>query len=139
VYVRSYADSNTACTVHSFESLAVESAFLFGGSVLPVHAPSGAARRAEREEFYNKDAPYLFRTMPDSYIFGGDFNCVITRSDCTGEQNISKGLEKFVREFGGTCGTNQYSHIIQAMEHDGSTEYICQNPSFTTKRVPKYW
>ena len=36
MYVRSYPDSNTACTVHSFESLAVERAFLFGGSVLPV-------------------------------------------------------------------------------------------------------
>jgi exonuclease III len=73
---------------------------LFGQTyIVNIYAPSGAARRKEREEFYHTEIPYLFRAMPERYILGGDFNCVLSRTDCTGEAQISKGLEKFVREF----------------------------------------
>jgi hypothetical protein len=38
--------------------------------------------------------------MPQTYILGGDFNCVLMQADCTGAHQVSKGLETFVRGFG---------------------------------------
>jgi hypothetical protein len=38
-----------------------------------IYAPSGAARRVEKEEVYNVHLPYLFRSMPQFCILGGDF------------------------------------------------------------------
>jgi hypothetical protein len=59
--------------------------------IVNVYAPLGAARRAERQEFCHVHLPYLFRSMPRHFILGGDFNCVLSKSDCTGEPNIRTG------------------------------------------------
>jgi exonuclease III len=71
-----------------------------GTYIVNIYAPSGAARKAEREEFFNVELSYLFRAMPQNYILGGDFNCDLTQADCTGAPQVSKGLETFVRGFG---------------------------------------
>jgi hypothetical protein len=47
--------------------------------------------------------------MPQNYILGGDFNCVLTRSDSTGAPQVSKGLETFVKGFGAKDSWNKSS------------------------------
>jgi hypothetical protein len=38
--------------------------------------------------------------MLQNYILGGDFNCFLSRNDCMGEPQVSKGFESFLRGFG---------------------------------------
>ena len=43
------------------------------------------------------------RSLPPKMIIGGEgryFNCVLTNTDCTGNMNFSKALEKIVWDFG---------------------------------------
>jgi len=62
-----------------------------------LYAPSGTANRQERENFYNVEVVYLLRSLPSTMILGGDFNCVLSKADCTGNLNFSKALNKLVR------------------------------------------
>jgi hypothetical protein len=62
-------------------------------------APSGAERRQGREGFFNIDLPYLLRVIPTKMIIGGDFNCVLAKTDCTGHLNYSRALDEIVRGF----------------------------------------
>ena len=56
---------------------------------------------AEREDFYSLDLQYMLRSLPERYVTGGDFNCVLTPADCTGEPTRSKALEEtLVRRLG---------------------------------------
>ena len=64
-----------------------------------IYAPSDTANRQEREEFYNVELVYLLRSLPHTMIVGGDFNCVLSQADCTGNMNYSKALDKLVRGF----------------------------------------
>jgi exonuclease III len=73
-------------------------ATLNGVSLVNIYAPSGAEKRTEREDFYTLELPYLMRTTPSRMILGGDFNCVLTQTDCTGKGNNSRALTKLVRE-----------------------------------------
>jgi exonuclease III len=47
-------------------------------------APSGAAKRNDREQFFNNDLTYILRAASENMILGGDFNCVLDNSDTTG-------------------------------------------------------
>ena len=64
-----------------------------------VYAPSGTAKRQERELFYNNELPYLLRASPSNMIVGEDFNCVLNQTDSTGHFNLSKALDGIVRGF----------------------------------------
>jgi len=55
-----------------------------GTWLVNVYAPSGTAIRQEREDFYNIELAYLLRTLSTNMIVGGDFNCVLSQTDCTG-------------------------------------------------------
>jgi exonuclease III len=61
--------------------------------IINVYAPSGAVKRDERERFFNVDLTYLLRTETDKIIIGGDFNCVLNKTDITGQYNHSRTLE----------------------------------------------
>jgi hypothetical protein len=91
--------------------------------VVNMYVPSGAARRAEREEFYHVHLPYLSWPIPQHFLLGGYFNYVMSKSDCTGEPNISKGLETFVRGFG---AKDSWSDTRQ---HPTFTDYTSQGAS----------
>jgi len=52
-----------------------------------LYAPSGTANRQERKDFYNVELVYLMRSLPPTKIVGGDFNCVLSQADCTGNMN----------------------------------------------------
>ena len=49
-----------------------------------VYAPSGAAKQAEREAFFNTELIYILRNAPENLPLCGDFNCVSDSSDATG-------------------------------------------------------
>jgi len=55
-----------------------------------IYAPSGAAKRNEREQFFSSDLTYILRAALENIILGGDFNCVLDKSDTTGHFNPLK-------------------------------------------------
>jgi len=64
-----------------------------------IYAPSGTAKRHEREYLFNNDLPYLLRPPTARMIIGGDLNCVIATSDTTGHYNHSRTLAELIRGF----------------------------------------
>jgi exonuclease III len=69
---------------------------LQGVGIVNIYAPSGAEKKQEREIFFNIDLPHLLLTIPTKMILGGDFNCVLAKSDCTGQYNYSRALNALV-------------------------------------------
>jgi len=68
-----------------------------GIRLINVYAPSGTARRADREQFYTTELPYLFHDGPTDLLVGGDFNCVLHPSDTTGHFQPSRALSEMNR------------------------------------------
>jgi endonuclease/exonuclease/phosphatase family metal-dependent hydrolase len=64
-----------------------------------IYAPSGAEKRGAKEDFYTLELPYRMRTTPSRMILGGDFNCVLTQTDCRGKGNYSRALQQLVRGY----------------------------------------
>jgi exonuclease III len=62
-----------------------------------VYAPSGAERKQEREVFFNTDLPQLLLETTSMMLISGDFNCVLTKTDCTGNFNYSRALHALIR------------------------------------------
>ena len=62
-----------------------------------IYAPSGTTNRQEREDFYNVELVSLLQSLPPTMTVGGDFNCVLSQTDCTGNMNYSKVLNKLVQ------------------------------------------
>ena len=65
--------------------------------LINVYAPSGTARRTERESFFNTDLPHFLYTALSNTIIGGDFNCVLNPADTTGNFHISRALADIVK------------------------------------------
>ena len=61
-----------------------------------MYAPSGTARRTERE-FYTTEQPYLFHDGPTDLLIGSDFNCVLHPGDTTGQFQPSRALTEMIR------------------------------------------
>jgi exonuclease III len=66
--------------------------------ILNVYAPSGTARKQERERFFTSELPYLLTGASDHILLGGDFNCVLETADSTGYFNNSRQLAELVHE-----------------------------------------
>jgi endonuclease/exonuclease/phosphatase family metal-dependent hydrolase len=62
-----------------------------------IYAPPGAEKKQTREEFFNINIPHLLRAIPTAMIVGGDVNCVLARTDCTGHFNYSRALNDLLR------------------------------------------
>jgi exonuclease III len=62
-----------------------------------VYAPSGTGRKQAREVFFNMDLPQLLLETPSIMLIGGDFNCVLAKTDCTGNFNYSRALHALIR------------------------------------------
>jgi len=67
-----------------------------GIRLINVYAPSGTARRVDREQFNNTELPYLFHDGPTDLLIGGDFNCVLHPSDTTGHFRPSWALSEMI-------------------------------------------
>ena len=62
-----------------------------------IYAPSGAERRADKENFFSNDLPY-YCGHPPSLLVGGDFNSVLTNLGATGHPNYSRALQEFIKD-----------------------------------------
>jgi exonuclease III len=52
--------------------------------IVSIYAPSGSAKRLEREKCFNKELPSILGTHSGDIFLGGDFNCLLgqpTRPD----------------------------------------------------------
>jgi exonuclease III len=65
--------------------------------IVNIYTPSGSSRRQERENFYKVELTYLLWSIPPTMIIGGDFNCVLSQTDRTGNMNYSTALDRMVR------------------------------------------
>jgi len=68
-----------------------------GIRLINVYAPSGTARRTDREQLYTTELPYLFHDGPTDLLIGGDFNCVLHPGDTTGQFQPSRALTEMIR------------------------------------------
>jgi exonuclease III len=68
-----------------------------GLHIVNIYAPSGTARQTEQEQFYNTQLPQLLQDRHGDLIVGGDFNCVRTPADTTGNYNTSRSLAEMIR------------------------------------------
>ena len=69
----------------------------YGYRIINIYAPSGTAKKAEREYFYNVDLPGLLSTQTMPLLLGGDFNCVLSPLDSTGTYNTSNALSNIIK------------------------------------------
>jgi hypothetical protein len=60
--------------------------------IVNIYAPSGTAKRTEREQFYNNELPTVLGMHPID-VLGGDFNCILEREDATGQGSYSRALQ----------------------------------------------
>jgi hypothetical protein len=58
--------------------------------------PHLVRKRNEREAFFNIELQHLLSTIPTKMVLGGDFNCVLAKSDCMGQFNYSCALNVLV-------------------------------------------
>jgi exonuclease III len=70
-----------------------------GTLLINIYAPSGTAKRHEREYFFNNELPYLLQPPTARMIISGDFNCVIATSNTTGHYNHSRALAELIHGF----------------------------------------
>jgi exonuclease III len=68
-----------------------------GIRLINIYAPSGTARKADREHFYSVYLTGELYTKAHSMIISGDFNCIFHPSDTTGQYNTSRALAELVR------------------------------------------
>jgi exonuclease III len=64
--------------------------------LINVYAPSGTARKQERETFYSSELPN-FLTDASHHIILGDFNCILKQGDATGTLLFSRALATLIR------------------------------------------
>jgi len=67
-----------------------------GIRIIKIYAPSGSEKKREREGFYRGDVARLLTHSSDNMVLAGEFNCVLTPSDCTGSLNVSRALTRLV-------------------------------------------
>jgi exonuclease III len=63
-----------------------------GIQLINIYAPSGTARKTEREHFYNTELPQTLQAGHKDLLIGGDFNCVLHSADTTGQFQTSRAL-----------------------------------------------
>jgi len=65
--------------------------------ILNVYAPSGSANRAERQDFFNTGITDVLPHTPTELLMAGDFNCVLSNSDSTGQRTCSRTLGRLIQ------------------------------------------
>jgi exonuclease III len=73
---------------------------LNGTWIVNIYAPSGAEKKNERETFYNSDLTYILPTTHADMILADDFNCILSKTDSTGNNNYSRALANIVNGLG---------------------------------------
>ena len=68
--------------------------------LLNIYAPSGKKYYLEREELFRNEILYYLRNSLTNTIWGGDFNCIIRKTDVTNENHdlMSKALDTTIKQ-----------------------------------------
>jgi exonuclease III len=61
-------------------------------TLITIYAPSGSARRHDRELFYSSELPYVLPIGTPHIVLAGDFNCTLEQGDTTGTVNRCRAL-----------------------------------------------
>jgi exonuclease III len=83
-----------------------------GRAIINLYAPSGTAKRTERERFFNVELLVLFSEYTNPMLTGGDFNCVLKPVDSTGPFTNSNALVEIVRGHVGPRSTPSHIHAL---------------------------
>lgn len=67
-----------------------------GVTFINIYAPSGAAQRGAREDFFNTSVAHYLQHATSQIIIGGDFNSVVATKDATGNANISPTCKRLM-------------------------------------------
>jgi exonuclease III len=105
-----------------------------GTCFVNMYAPSGAEKQ-EKETFHNTELPYLLPPTMTDLLTAGDFNCVLSQSDTTGQKNYSRSLDNLIRGYiiSDVCTIRQKArqetclHTIHRRELLDSTEYVSRS------------
>ena len=67
--------------------------------LLNIYAPSGRKYLQEREELFRNDILYYLRNSLSNTIWGGDFNCIIRKTDVSNQNDdlMSKSLDTTIK------------------------------------------
>ena len=65
--------------------------------IINIYAPSGTARKRDRENSYHSEVPYIVANAGDNILPGGDFNCILNPTDATGGYNYSRALQELIQ------------------------------------------
>jgi len=65
--------------------------------ILNVYAPSGTSNKTDRKAFFNTEILDLIPHVPTELIKAGDFNCVLSNSDCTRHRPSGRASERLIR------------------------------------------
>jgi len=68
-----------------------------GLHIVNKYAPSGTAKRAEREHFYSAEVPQLLLTGHGELIIWGNFICVTDPADTSGNLPTNRALTEIIR------------------------------------------
>jgi exonuclease III len=89
-----------------------------GNHLINIYAPSGTTMRKDREQFFNADLPFLFRTDIKHMILGGDFNYVLHPADVSAHFHPAGLLQRWsaVSNYG-THGTKTPPYPHTCISH----------------------
>ena len=65
-------------------------------TLINIYAPSGSARRQDRELFYSNELPHVLPMGTPHIVLAGDFNCTQEQGDTTGKINRCRVLTDLV-------------------------------------------
>lgn len=94
ILIRDPIPFNNVRMLESSRGIAID---VFDYSIVNLYAPSGTQHRAERHDFFVNELPKLLLGRSEK-IIGGDFNCIIDRSDASNPnyENICLPLKSLV-------------------------------------------
>ena len=65
--------------------------------IVNIYAPSGSSNRTERETFFNSEIVQILPHTCTDMILAGDFNCILSQNDSTGNRPCSRALDRLVQ------------------------------------------
>jgi exonuclease III len=68
--------------------------------LINIYAPSGTARKAERETFFNNELTYVLRRATGTVLMRGDFNCTMEPGATTERVQPSRALANLLNGLG---------------------------------------
>ena len=100
-----------------------------------IYAPSGSEKLQEREDFFNLELLYLLIDTPTTLIMGGNYNCVLAKTDVTGHFNFSRALNTLISGYdlvdmwAPATGRGVYTHYARSGAERLDRKYVSRQLS----------